>query len=75
MGEAGYFLFCEVVATDGAITETRKQALLNLIMGSKIPTSAVKFLSAFEDREADAFRKNFSQLAVNHWFGSVPNQT
>ena len=75
IGEAVRFLFCEVVATDGAITETRKQALLTLVSGSNIPASAVRFLSAFEDREASAFRKNFSQIAVDSlvWFRTEPD--
>jgi len=75
IGEAVRFLFCEVVATDGAITETRKQALLALVSGSNIPSSAVRFLSAFEDREASAFRKNFSQIAVDSlvWFRTEPD--
>lgn len=75
LGEPARFLFCEVVATDGAITETRKQALLAIMLTSNIPTSAAQFLSAFEDREAPAFRKNFSQLALDSlvWFRTEPN--
>jgi hypothetical protein len=75
LGEAVRFLFCEVVATDGAVTEKRKQALLALVLKSNIPTSNVQFLSAFEDREADAFRKNFSQIAIDSlvWFRTEPD--
>ncbi|MCL4492688.1 MAG: restriction endonuclease, partial [Nitrospirae bacterium] len=75
IGKSVSFLFCEVVATDGAITEPRKQALLALLLESNIPISAVQFLSAFEDREASAFRKNFSQLAVDSlaWFRTEPD--
>ncbi len=75
MGESVRFLFCEVVATDGAITETRKQALLALVSESNIPVCAVQFLSAFEDRETSAFRKNFSQLALDSlvWFRTEPD--
>jgi hypothetical protein len=31
------FLFCEIVATDGAVTDSRKQALLAIVRGSKVP--------------------------------------
>ena len=61
------FYCCEIVATDGAVSETRKQALLALVRSSNIPESAVRFVSAFEDREATAFRKNVSQLALDSW--------
>lgn len=64
---AGRFFFCEIVATDGAITEARKSALLGLVRSSKIPEHNVRFVTAFEDREAAAFRKNFSQLAIDTW--------
>jgi hypothetical protein len=69
------FLLCEVVATDGAVTEARKQALLTLVKSSNIPESAVEFLSAFDDRESSVFRKNFSKLAVNSfvWFRTEPD--
>ncbi|MCK9377007.1 MAG: hypothetical protein M0P73_12735 [Syntrophobacterales bacterium] len=75
LGENVRFLFCEVVATDGAVTEARKQALLGLVRQSNIPPDAVQFLSAFEDREASAFRKNFSQLAMDSliWFRTEPD--
>lgn len=61
------FYCCEIVATDGAVTEARRQALLALVRSSNIPESAVRFVSAFEDREAPAFRKNVSQLALDSW--------
>ncbi len=75
MGDSVRFLLCEVVATDGAINCARKEALLGLVQSSNIPKSAVHFLSAFEDREAGAFRKNFSKLAVDSlvWFRTEPD--
>jgi len=74
MGTPVRFLLCEVVATDGAVTEMRKQALLALVRSSNIPEKSVQFVSAFEDRESAAFRKNFSQLAVDTlvWFRTEP---
>lgn len=75
MSDAARFILCEAVATDGAATEARKQALLALVRTSNIPETAVEFLSAFEDREAEAFRKNFSKLAMNSlvWFRTEPD--
>lgn len=69
------FYMCEVVASDGAVTELRKKALLAIIKESSISEECVKFLSAFEDREAAPFRKNFSALALNSlvWFRTEPN--
>lgn len=69
------FLFCEIVATDGAVTDARKQALLSIVRASQIPQENVEFLTAFEDRAAPAFRKNFSQLAINSlvWFRTEPD--
>jgi hypothetical protein len=75
MKEPIRFLFCEIVATDGPVTEARKQALLAIVNESQIPRSAVEFLTAFEDREAGPFRKTFSQLAVDSlvWFRTEPD--
>jgi hypothetical protein len=69
------FLFCEVVATDGAVTEARKAALLELVEASNVPAEAVSFLTAFEDRQSPTFKKNFSQLALNSfvWFRTEPD--
>jgi BsuBI/PstI restriction endonuclease domain/BsuBI/PstI restriction endonuclease HTH domain len=69
------FVFCEIVATDGAVTEARKAALLKLVSESSLPPESVEFLTAFADREAGPFRKNFSQLALNSlvWFQSEPD--
>lgn len=69
------FILCEVVATDGAVTEMRKQALLGLVRSSAVPEEHVEFLTAFEDRDAGPFRRNFSHLAVGTvvWFRTEPN--
>lgn len=74
-GKHGIFLFCEVVATDGAVTETRKKDLLTIVFQSNLPETSVQFLTAFEDREASAFKKNFSQLATDSliWFRTEPD--
>jgi hypothetical protein len=69
------FILCEIVATDGAVTEVRKGALLDLIRASSIPEKNVRFLTVFESREAAPFRKTFSQLALNSmiWFQNEPD--
>ena len=68
------FVFCEVVASDGPVTEARKEALLELVRASHIPEASVRFLTAYADRESPLFRKNFSKLAVNTlvWFRTEP---
>lgn len=64
---SGRFIFCEIVATDGAVTAKRREALLELVRASNIPESEIRFLSAFDDRQSSAFKKNVSQLAVDSW--------
>lgn len=68
-------IMCEVVATDGAVTTMRRDALLTIARSSKIPEECFEFLSAFEDRSAAPFKKNFSQLALGTyvWFRTEPN--
>ena len=68
------YVFCEVVASDGPVTEERKKALLEIVASSAIPVETVSFLTAFEDREAAPFRKTFSKIAVDTliWFRSEP---
>lgn len=69
------FLFCEVVATAGAVNEARKAALLELVESSNVPAEAVRFLTAFEDRQAPTFKKEFSSLALDSlvWFRTEPD--
>jgi hypothetical protein len=68
------FIFCEVVATDGPVTEDRKRLLMEIVQSSNIPKESVKFLTAFEERNANAFRKAFSKIAVDTlvWFRTEP---
>lgn len=75
LGDPVRFVFCEVVASDGAVTEARKSALLKIVQGSDIPLGQVEFLTAFEDRAARPVRKNFGALADEGivWFRSEPN--
>ncbi len=68
-------VFCEVVATDGPVTQARKDALMKIVGRTDIPESAIEFLSAFEDRSAGPFRKTFGSLAREGivWFRSEPD--
>lgn len=67
-------VFVEVVATDGAITEQRKEALGRLADGAKFSSESVFYVTAFADRAKPAFRKLVSELAWNSfaWFAAEP---
>jgi hypothetical protein len=68
------FLFCEVVMTDGAVTEARKNELSKIIANSSIDADQAMFLSAFWDRESPVFKKLVSSLARDSlvWFRCEP---
>jgi hypothetical protein len=67
-------VFVEAVATAGEITEARRSALLELVMGGGFMPSQVAFVSAFEDRNATAFKRAVSNLAWGSfaWLLSEP---
>lgn len=69
-------VFVEVVATDGAITERRRDAILALTDAAGFDRKQVAFLTAYQDRQSGAFRKTVSQLAWGSfaWFVSEPEQ-
>lgn len=69
-------VFIEVVATDGAITPARKQALLDVAAGGGFGTEHLVFVTAFHDRAASAYRKLVSDLAWGSfvWFVSEPEK-
>lgn len=75
-GGATRLLFVEVVATDGAVTERRRSALLELTAAAGFAQEQVAFLTAYQDREGAGFRKTVSQLAWGScaWFMSEPDQ-
>lgn len=68
-------VFIEVVATDGAITERRRDAIFELTDAAGFSRSHVAFLTAYQDREAAGFRKTVSALSWGSfaWFVSEPN--
>ncbi|WP_333573822.1 BsuBI/PstI family type II restriction endonuclease [Sphingomonas sp.] len=69
-------LFVEVVATDGAVTERRRRALLELTHAAGFADEQVAFLTAYDDREGSGFKKTVAQLAWGTcaWFMSEPDQ-
>jgi hypothetical protein len=68
-------LFIEVVATDGAVSASRRDALLSLARESRIDERRVLFISAFLDRGQSAFRKAVPNLAWGSfaWFAAEPD--
>jgi BsuBI/PstI restriction endonuclease domain/BsuBI/PstI restriction endonuclease HTH domain len=67
-------VFVEVVATDGPISESRKQALMEIAKDAKIPPERIAFLTAYRDRDEPAFKKTFGAVAWNTlvWFMAEP---
>lgn len=67
-------IFVEVVASDGPINATRRTALLEVARQSKIPENRVMFMTAFMDRNDQAFRRAISNLAWGSfaWAASEP---
>ena len=68
-------VFVEVVATAGAITESRQADLLRIATDAGFSENRVTFVSAFEDRDHPAFRQELGSLAWKSfaWFMSEPN--
>ena len=67
--------FVEVVHSDGPITELRKKSLLDIAKAAGIEPQHVTMVTAFEDRNASAFKKRVSELARGSsvWFRSEPD--
>jgi hypothetical protein len=68
-------VFVEVVATDGPISESRKQALLEIAKGAQIAPERIAFVTAYRDRNEQAFKKTFGAIAWNTlvWFMAEPD--
>ena len=67
-------VFVEVVATAGAITESRQSNLLKIATDAGFSENIVIFVSVFLDRTDDAFRRELASLAWRSfaWFVSEP---
>lgn len=68
-------VFVEIVATDGAITPSRQEALLSLATRAGYQPEQVAFVTAYLDRGEAAFRRTVSTLAWHAfvWFVSEPD--
>jgi hypothetical protein len=68
-------VFVEVVATDGAVTDTRKEALLKYAREAGFAEKNIAFLTAFRDRTSTGYQKVYRRLAWGTfgWFVSEPN--
>lgn len=67
-------VFVEVVATDGPVSERRKQALTAIVEASGFPSEHVAFVTAYLDRSGAPFKKTVDSLAWGSfaWFASEP---
>ena len=73
-GEDTHLIFVEVVATDGPMSQSRRDSLLQYVAQAGFPEAQCWFGTAFEDRADSAFRKCLPQLAWGTfvWFRSEP---
>jgi hypothetical protein len=67
-------VFVEVVATDGAMTPRRQEALLAVTDAAGFSRAQIAFLTAYQDRQSAGFRKTVAQLGWDSfaWFVSEP---
>ena len=56
-------VFVEAVATAGEMTDARRTALLELVTAARFKADQVAFVTAFEDRNAAAFKRAIPNLA------------
>ena len=68
-------VFVEVVATAGAISESRRDALMSMATDAGFMSGQVAFVTAYEDRNHSAFKSSISELAWRSfaWFMSEPD--
>jgi len=67
-------VFVELVATDGAITPQRQEALYAITDAAGFDRAQVAFMTAYADRQSSGFRKTIPHLAWNSfaWIASEP---
>jgi len=73
-GDDTHLIFIEVVNSDGAMTQQRKEAFIEMAKRANFPTEQCHFGTAFEDRVHGGFTKTWPQLAWGTfaWFRSEP---
>jgi hypothetical protein len=69
-----FIIFVEVVATDGAITPRRQEAIYAMTDAAGFDRKQILFLTAYQDRDSAGFKKTSAQLAWGSfaWFASEP---
>ncbi|MDP1918931.1 MAG: BsuBI/PstI family type II restriction endonuclease [Myxococcales bacterium] len=69
-------VFVEFVASDGPISEKRKEELQQLASNTKLPASDLAFVTAFLDRSSPPFKSRFAELAWNSfaWCAGEPER-
>jgi hypothetical protein len=69
-------VFVEVVATDGAVTSRRQEAIYDLTDAAGFDRTQVAFLTAYQDRASAGFKKTVAQLGWGSfaWFVSEPDR-
>lgn len=69
-------VFIEVVATDGPVSQQRKEALLKLAEEAGFLSQHMAFVTAYLDRSEAAFRKTVTDLAWGSfaWFMAEPDK-
>jgi hypothetical protein len=74
-GKDPLIVFVEVVATDGAITPRRREAIFSLTDAGGFNRKQVAFLTAYQDRDSPGFKKTVTNLAWGTfaWFASEPH--
>lgn len=74
-GTQALFVFVEVVATDGPVSEHRKSELLRLAATAGIDSKRVLFVTAYDHRGGGSFVKTVANLAVPSfaWFRAEPS--
>lgn len=74
--DAPLLVFVEVVATDGAITSSRQEAMYLLTDEAGFDRNQVVFVTAYLDRNSGGFKKTITGLAWNSfaWFVSEPDK-
>lgn len=73
-GEDTHLVFVEVVASDGPMSQARRDALAQYVLAAGFPEDQCLFGTAFEDRADSAFKKCLPELAWGTfvWFRSEP---
>lgn len=68
-------VFVEVVSTDGPVSRPRRDSLLRIATQGGFDPARVAFVTAFQDRGRQAFRRLSSELAWGTfvWFASEPD--